>query len=65
MNTIHPTAVEQRVRHKRWLIIALVIVAALTVYGAGLGWVANQLADDLSATIQPLPAVMDDDHRAD
>lgn len=64
MSTIHPST-EQRLRHKRWLIIALVAIAALTVYGAGLGWVANRLADDLTTTIQPLPAVMDDEqHRA-
>lgn len=64
MNTIDRHT-EQRLRHKRWLIIALVIIAALTMYGAGLGWVANQLADDLSATIKPLPVVDDNQHRAD
>lgn len=64
MNTIHPPT-QQRLRRQRWVVIVLVVLAALTVYGAGLGWVANRLADDLSATIKPLPVVDDDRHRAD
>ena len=43
----------------------MAIAAGLLVYGAGLGWFANRLADDLTATIQPIPALEDQQHRSD
>ena len=55
-----------KVRHRhRWIVATIAIAAGLLVYGAGLGWFANRLADDLSATIQPLPALEDQQHRSD
>lgn len=53
-----------RRRHK-WIVATLAITAGLLVYGAGLGWFANRLADDLTATIQPIPALEDQQHRSD
>lgn len=53
-----------RRRHK-WIVATIAIAAGLLVYGAGLGWFANRLADDLSATIQPIPALEDQQHRSD
>lgn len=52
-------------RRHRWIVATVAIAAGLLVYGAGLGWFANRLADDLSATIQPIPALEDQQHRSD
>jgi len=59
-----PDAAKARHRH-RWAVATVAIAAGLLVYGAGLGWFANRLADDLSATIQPIPALEDQQHRSD
>ena len=59
-----PGAVKARHRH-RWVVATVAIAAGLLVYGAGLGWFANRLADDLTATIQPIPALEDQQHRSD
>ena len=65
MNTVPSPGIEARRRHQRWLIIALVVLAALAAYGVGLGWVAQRLQHDLATTIQPLPVVDDHQHRGD
>ena len=65
MNTVPNPDTEARRRHQRWVIIALVILAGLVIYGAGLGWVAQRLQDDLVSTIRPLPAAEDHQHRSD
>ena len=44
-----------RRRHK-WIVATIAVAVGLLAYGAGLGWFANRLADDLSATIQPIQA---------
>lgn len=62
MNTLHVPNRESRRRHQRWLIIALLILAGLAVYGFGLGWVAQRLQHDLTATIQPAPVLEDRQH---
>lgn len=64
MNALRAPGNEARRRHRRWLIVAAIIIAALTVYGAGLGWVAKRLQHDLAASIRPLP-VVDDNQRGD
>jgi hypothetical protein len=65
MNTLRAPQSEARRRHHRWLIIALVVIAGLTIYGIGLGWVAQRLQHDLANTIQPLPVQEDRQHSAD
>ena len=66
---VPPDAAEVRHRHPRhrhrWVVATIAIAAGLLVYGAGLGWFANRLADDLTATIQPIPALEDQQHRSD
>ena len=52
-------------RRHRWILATVAIAAGLLVYGAGVGWFANRLADDLTATIQPIPALEDQQHRSD
>lgn len=65
MNTMRAPHTESRRRHQRWLVIALVVLAGLTLYGIGLGWVAQRLQHDLEATIQPLPVQEDRQHSAE
>ncbi len=65
MNTLRAPQSESRRRHHRWVVIALVVVAGLTIYGVGLGWVAQRLQHDLANTIQPLPVQEDRQHSAD
>ena len=65
MNTVRAPHEESRRRHQRWLVIALVALAGLTLYGVGLAWVAERLQHDIAATIQPLPVQEDRQHRAD
>lgn len=55
-----------KARHRhRWVVATIAIATGLLLYGAGLGWFANRLADDLTATIQPIPALEDQQHRSD
>ena len=61
----HNRAVPIRSRLAWPLCLSLAVAAGLLVYGAGLGWFANRLADDLTATIQPIPALEDQQHRSD
>ena len=65
MNTVPAPHRDSRRRHQRWLVIALVTLAGLTLYGIGLGWVAQRLQHDLSATIKPVPVQADRQHSAD
>lgn len=57
-------ALRARRRH-RWMIIAFLVAAGVAAYVIGLSWFANQLADDLSTQINPIPAFEDQQHRAD
>ena len=64
MNTLR-TPPEARQRRHRWVIACTVVAVVLAVYAAGIGWFAHQLEDDLARTIQPLPALEDNQHRSD
>jgi hypothetical protein len=52
-------------RRHRWATLASLAAAGLVAYVLGLGWFANWLADDLSTQIQPIPALGDQQHRAE
>jgi predicted exporter len=52
-------------RRHRWAILGCIAAAGLAAYVLGLGWFANRLADDLSTQIQPIPALEDQQHRAE
>lgn len=61
----HPPREIAKARHRQRWIVATAIMAGLLVCTAALGWFANRLADDLTATIQPIPALEDQQHRSD
>ena len=65
MNTLRDPQGEPRRRHQRWMVIVVVAIAGLTLYGIGLGWVAQRLQHDLAATIKPMPVQEDRQHSAD
>jgi hypothetical protein len=52
-------------RRHRWAMLACLAAAGLVAYVLGLGWFATRLADDLSTQIQPIPALEDQQHRAE
>ena len=65
MNTLRNPGHLRTTRRRRWVIAAVVLAVVLTVYGAGLGWFAQRLRNDLDSTIQPVPASQDTRHRSD